>query len=83
VFGWWIIEAIESQINKMGKLGQTLLDHFEGLVACFKHLVMSAKTERINNKTKTLKRLAYVWRDMEYFKLRLYHLHKQETSLIK
>jgi len=38
-------------------------------------------TEGINNKIKTLKRQAYGFRDIEYFKLRLYHLHKQKASL--
>ena len=33
------------------------------------------------NKIKTLKRQAYGFRDMEYFKLRLYHLHTQGYAL--
>jgi transposase len=37
--------------------------------------------EGINNKIKTLKRQAYGFRDMTYFKLRLYHLHNQGYSL--
>lgn len=32
-------------------------------------LVTNAKTEGINNKIKTLKRQAYGYRDMEYFKI--------------
>lgn len=80
--GWWIIEAIESQIKELVRVARTLLGHFEGLLTFFKHRLTNAKTEGINNKIKTLKRQAYGYRDMEYFKLRLYHLHKQETSLI-
>ncbi len=38
-------------------------------------------TEGLNNKIKTLKRQAYGFRDMEYFILRLYHLHTQRYSL--
>jgi hypothetical protein len=34
-----------------------------------------------NDKIKTLKRQAYGFRDMTYFKLRLYHLHHQKYSL--
>jgi len=37
--------------------------------------------EGINNKIKTLKRRVYGFRDMAYFKLRLYHLHSQAYSL--
>lgn len=80
--GWWIIEAMESRIRELVKMARTLLGHFEGLLTYFKHRLTNAKTEGINNKIKTLKRQAYGYRDMEYFKLRLYHLHKQETSLI-
>lgn len=80
--GWWIINAIESEISELAKTGRTLLSHFEGLLTYFKHRVTNAKTEGINNKIKTLKRQAYGYRDMVYFKLRLYHLHKQEASLV-
>lgn len=80
--GWWIIEAIESQVKELAKVARTLLNHFEGLLTYFKHRLTNAKTEGINNKIKTLKRQAYGYRDMEYFKLRLYYLHKQETSLV-
>ncbi|HSX38440.1 MAG TPA: transposase, partial [Chlamydiales bacterium] len=41
----------------------------------------NGKAEGINNKIKTLKRQAYGYRDMEYFKLRLYHLHEQRYQL--
>jgi transposase len=37
--------------------------------------------EGLINKIKTLKRQAYGFRDSEYFKLRLYHLHTQRYSL--
>jgi hypothetical protein len=42
----------------------------------------NGKAEGINNKIKVLKRQAYGFRDQEYFKLRLYNLHKQESQLI-
>lgn len=80
--GWWIINSIESEIRELAKVGRTLLNHFEGLLAYFTHRITNAKTEGINNKIKTLKRQAYGYRDMEYFKLRLYHLHKQEACLV-
>ena len=37
--------------------------------------------DSIVNTIKTLKRQAYGFRDMVYFKLRLYHLHTQRYSL--
>lgn len=73
---WWIIDAVESEISKLQKTGRTLLRHWQGLVNYFNHPITNGKTEGINNKIKTMKRQAYGFRDMEYFKLRLYNLHK-------
>ena len=43
--------------------------------------ISNGMVEGINNKIKTLKRQSYGFRDMEYFKLRLYHLHAQKYKL--
>jgi len=53
----------------------------EGLLSYFAHRVSNGKSEGIHNKIKTLKRQAYGYRDMEYFKLRLYHLYEQRRQL--
>lgn len=79
--GWWVIDAIETGIKQLGDVARSLLNHSEGLLNYFKHRISNGKTEGINNKIKTLKRQAYGYRDMEYFKLRLYHLHQQRPSL--
>jgi len=46
------------------------------------HAVANGKTEEINNKIKTTKRQSYGFRDVEYFKLRLYNLHKAKYSFV-
>ena len=61
----------------------TLYRHQEGLLGYFIHRITNAVTEGLNNKIKTLKRQAYGFRDMEYFKLRLYHLHTEVVPGIK
>lgn len=81
--GWWILDAIDTGIGELEKAGKTLLRHWEGLVNYFKHPITNAKTEGINNKIKTMKRQAYGFRDMEYFKLRLYNLHKVRYSFAR
>jgi transposase len=78
----WIYSAYETRIPQLVKVGRTLLHHHEGLLNYFNHLITNAITEGINNKIETLKRQAYGYRDMEYFKLRLYHLHAQKAELI-
>ena len=80
--GWWIIDAFESGIKELKKVGKTLLRHGKDLLNYFKHRITNGKTEGINNKIKTMKRQAYGFRDMEYFKLRLYNLHKTRYSFL-
>jgi transposase len=77
---WWIMDAVESGIYELQKTGKTLLRNWNGLVNYFKHPITNGKTEGINNKIKTMKRQAYGFRDIEYFKLRLYNLHKVRYS---
>ncbi|MFI5344611.1 MAG: ISL3 family transposase [Chlamydiales bacterium] len=80
--GWWIIQAFESGVEQLARTARTLLHHFEGLLSYFEHRIDNGKAEGINNKIKVLKRQAYGFRDQEYFKLRLYNLHKKEYQLV-
>lgn len=80
---WWIMDAMDSGIKEIQKTGRTLLRHWEGMVNYFKHPISNGKTEGINNKIKTMKRQAYGFRDIEYFKLRLYNLHKVRYSFVR
>ena len=77
----WLWDVFESGLEPLIKVGRTLLGHAQGLVNYFKHRISNGKIERINNKIKTMSRQAYGFRDMEYFKLRLLHLHEQKHSL--
>jgi len=77
----WIDSAKMTCIRPLVKLAKTLERHMYGLLTYFKHKITNASAEGINNKIKTLKRQAYGYRDMEYFKLRLYHLHAQKYAL--
>ncbi len=81
--GWWIMDALETGVAELEKAGKTLLRHWKGLTNYFKHRITNGKTEGINNKIKTMKRQAYGFRDMEYFKLRLYNLHTVTHSFVR
>jgi transposase len=80
---WWIIDTFESGIQELKKAGKTLLRRGKDLLNYFKHKITNGKTEGINNKIKTMKRQAYGFRDLEYFKLRLYNLHKTRYSFAR
>ena len=77
----WCKDAQQCGIRIIARVGKTLAGYRTGLLNYFKHHISNAVTEGLNNKIKTLKRQAYGFRDMEYFILRLYHLHTQRYSL--
>lgn len=77
----WCSDAANSGIKQLTKLAKTLKSYSYGLLNYFLHKISCGPIEGINNKIKTLKRQAYGYRDMVYFKLRLYHLHSQAYSL--
>ena len=79
----WICDAIETGISKLKKMAKTLDNHRIGLLNYFKYRISNVAAEGINNKIKTMKRQAYGFWDMEYFKLRLYHLHEKRYVFVE
>ena len=77
----WCIDALIQEAEPLKKVARALNKRIDGLLNYFTHRISNGKAEGINNKIKTLKRQAYGFRDMEYFKLRLYHLHEQRHQL--
>jgi transposase len=77
----WLNDAMQSGIKELARVAKTLAGYRTGILNYFKHFITNGIVEGINNKIKTLKRQAYGFRDMVYFKLRLYHLHSQGYSL--
>jgi transposase len=77
----WCTDAEKSGVKELKKIATTLMRHSHGLLNYYYHRISCGLVEGINNKIKTLKRQAYGFRDMTYFKLRLYHLHHQGYSL--
>ena len=78
----WISDALNTGIKQLKKMVKTIDRHRVGLLNYFKHYITNAAAEGINNKIKTIKRHAYGFRDIEYFKLRLYHLHQQRYAFV-
>lgn len=76
----WLEEARSLGNPHFTRLADTLDSHRGGLLAYFRHRISTGPLEGLNNKIKVLKRQAYGFRDMAFFKLRLYFLH--ETPLM-
>lgn len=78
----WSSKAWSTGIPLLTKFVNTLNAHRTGILNYFDHRISTGKVEGTNNKIKVLKRKAYGFRDMEYFKLRLYALHKARYALV-
>lgn len=78
--GAWIARALATRHKHFVKLAKTLRAHRNGLFAYFDHRISTGPLEGINNKIKVLKRQAYGFRDIEYFKLRLAFLHESTPA---
>jgi len=70
----WIITAIKSQIPSFVELGYKFFRKRHYILNYFVCKLTTAISEGINNKIKRLKRMAYGYRDVKYFLLKI-HQH--------
>lgn len=78
----WCARAIASGIKQLQTMSQTLTLHRKGILAWYDHSISTGPWEGLNNKIKTLKRQAYGFRDLVYFKLKIYAIHLAKFELI-
>ena len=76
----WISSARAADIPELTKLANTIESHRDGILAYFDRRISTGPVEGVNNKIKTLKRMAYGFRDEHYFILRLLALHDFKYS---
>ena len=70
----WFDRAFDSGIPAVIDLAMKILRKVQLLLNWFKKRISSAISEGINNKIKRLKRMAYGYRDIDYFRLKI-HQH--------
>ncbi len=70
----WVEQARTSGLQAFEELSQSIDDKLQLIVNWFKKKVSSAISEGINNKIKRLKRMAYGYKDIDYFRLKI-HQH--------
>jgi len=70
----WIKDAIESSLDIFKKIAESFLDKLQYIINWFRKKISSAISEGINNKIKRLKRMAYGYKDIDYFRLKI-HQH--------
>jgi transposase len=78
----WIRRAEASGIKILQRMAKTLAAHRTGLLAYYDVMISSGPIEGTNNKIKTMKRQAYGFRDMEFFKLKILAIHETRYELV-
>lgn len=79
--GKWVAKAYASKIPRLRKFANSLLAHRSGIFAWYDFPISTGPLEGLNNKIKTMKRQAYGFRDIEFFKLKIYSLHEKNYAL--
>ena len=63
-------------------MAKTLSSYKSGILAYYDFPISTGPLEGTNNKIKTMKRQAYGFRDMEFFKLKIMGLHETKYALV-
>jgi transposase len=77
----WIEEARAIDNRHVSTFANTIESHLDNILAWYDHPITTGPLEGINNKIKVLKRMAYGYRDLEFFALRLLFLHETNFRL--
>ena len=78
----WLRKAEASGVRMLQQVAKTLAAHRSGLLAYYDAMITSGPMEGTNNKIKTMKRMAYGFRDPEFFKLKILAIHETKYALV-
>jgi transposase len=78
----WIARARCSGVRMLQAFAQTLVAHRRGLLNWYLCPISTGPLEGTNTKIKLMQRQAYGYRDMEFFRLKIYALHKTTYALV-
>jgi transposase len=70
--GRWCTAAMRSRIEPLKQVARRLRPQFEAIVAAYQHHVKLGVVEEVNGKIVQLRRDAHGYRNVEYFKLKIY-----------
>lgn len=78
----WIARAKATGIALLQGFARLLERHEEGLLAYYDYRISTGPLEGTNNKIRTMQRQAYGFRDLEFFKLKIFDLHRTRYALV-
>ena len=73
----WLEQGDDSGVKHVKQIANAIRLYQWGILNWYDHPISNGLAEGINNKIKVLKRVAYGYRDIDYFQLRLFALHDQ------
>jgi len=78
----WLRRAEASGVRMLQQMAKTVAAHRTGLLAYYDAMITSGPMEGTNHKIKTMKRMAYGYRDREFFKLKILAIHETKYALV-
>lgn len=78
----WVQRARISKNAILSKFANTLMAHRSGILNYYDYPISTGPLEGTNNKIKTMKRQAYGFRDLEFFKLKILAIHETKYALV-
>jgi transposase len=78
----WCRRAQASDVPILVKFARLLATHRPGILAWYNFNISTGPLEGTNNKIKTMQRQAYGYRDMDFFKLKIYAIHESRHVLV-
>lgn len=78
----WIGRARATGLQVLKTMATTLDRHRQGILAYYTHRLSTGPLEGFNNKAQTMKRQAYGYRNLPFYKLKLMTLHRKRYALV-
>jgi len=79
----WYLRAIRSRIEPLKKFARRLKEHLPGILAHCRYPIHTSFIEGVNNKIKVIKRVAFGFRDLKYFFLKIRGAFRPEVTHTK
>jgi len=79
-FEGWYRRAIRSRIEPLKNFARRLKDHLPGILAHCRYPIHTSFIEGVNNKIKVIKRIAFGFRDLKYFFLKIRGAFRPEVT---
>jgi transposase len=78
----WLARARASGIRLLVQFADTLEEHQQGILAYYDYPISTGPLEGTNTKIQLMKRQAYGFRDLAFFKLKILGLHETKRALV-